>query len=492
MGRGTYQLHQDLAHTCHDHDQAEEVYVATAADWTMKAFDRIRHRIPKGMIPAGCRAQDQEIYRQIIRQLDGVNLAEHFDKQHIRTCFQSEKQLMTNEGQRIDHIIVEPSMVAPGESKLRVAYDTLLQFGGSRKGSSDHCPLWMRLERGPTIKPVIAAILVEDGKSESLDPEVLKQLDRMADQPCLQCEPVFGEPTEEFENAEPTNSVSWDDECDDFAEACNLQDDDDKQRPFEDCSTPVIHCCIRSNTNTSMIPVKVLVDSGSTLDLISGEMARKLQRNGYRTEEVQNGVKIKVANGKRSTLNQMMALKLQIKAGSTESREFLVLEDLPFDLIVGSETCKRWKASIDWEQSRFSITPGIHSNRVDIEWNIYRGQHWRRWLIQTTTIPPESQMVINVKNNVQDYDGYSSKAGLVTPLRGGDILTNKCRAAYMYGEGIEKTVVLNMSKTPVTITAGTPVAEFHPRSMQDLRLTSTKTVKINPQTQTLGLRTGGS
>ena len=60
-----------------------------------------------------------------------------------------------NYGQRIDHVIAQPSLLED-KSDLRItAFDTLIQFGASRKGSSDHCPLWFKMERGHS-QPVLA------------------------------------------------------------------------------------------------------------------------------------------------------------------------------------------------------------------------------------------------------------------------------------------------------------------------------------------------
>ena len=59
----------------------------TRADWSTRAFDRIRHKIPRDVKPAGCREEDQERYREMIREMDGVNVAERFNKESQRTCF---------------------------------------------------------------------------------------------------------------------------------------------------------------------------------------------------------------------------------------------------------------------------------------------------------------------------------------------------------------------------------------------------------------------
>ena len=106
----------------------------------MKAFDRIRNRIPKGTLPAGCRKEDQKAYREMVQMMGGVNLAEHFKKQTFRTCFPSEDYLRKNFGQRIDHVIAQEGLLQ-SESELRItAFDTLIGFGDlqtiARCGSS--------------------------------------------------------------------------------------------------------------------------------------------------------------------------------------------------------------------------------------------------------------------------------------------------------------------------------------------------------------------
>ena len=284
------------------------------------------------------------------------------------------------------------------------------------------------------------------------------------------------EPTEEFMNSEPNE----DEECiesqfEDFA--CNVElEEDFKDRPFEDCSSPILQCHVTGGPlgvlEPVKVPVKVLVDSGSTLDLISGKMARKLVNMGHQITKVDRGVKIKVANGKKSMLTQAMPLQLMLEDELTESVEWLVLEDLPFDMILGSETCKKWGAIVDWRHSIFSITPGV--KKIEVEWNLYRGQHWRKPVIltvkRTVTIPPHHQMIIKVKNTFNEADGYASKAGLVTPTREEAVTSQRFAVAYMYGESIDRIVAANTSNHELTITAGTPVAEFHVRTTDSMQL----------------------
>src|SRR5690606_15041623 len=122
--------------------------------WTEKAFERIKHRIPKNTQMAGCREKDQKIHHEMVAKMNGVNLAEHFNKKDKRTCFVTENCWRSNDGQRIDHIIVEKGLLNDSKQLRVIAFDVLQQFGGSKKGSSDHCPLWRRFERGEKQKYV--------------------------------------------------------------------------------------------------------------------------------------------------------------------------------------------------------------------------------------------------------------------------------------------------------------------------------------------------
>ena len=89
----------------------------------------------------------------------------------------------------------------------------------------------------------------------------------------------------------------------------------------------------------SEVSVRMLIDSGSALNLVSGTMARKLQKKECVVKTAEKQVRIKVANGKISTLNTVISLRLQLDSETSESTEFLILNDLPFDLILGEPYC---------------------------------------------------------------------------------------------------------------------------------------------------------
>ena len=96
--------------------------------------------------------------------------------------------------------------------------------------------------------------------------------------------------SEAFENEESDDESNSD--CDDV---CGLEEEDDKQRPFED-----------------RVGLKMLVDSGSALDLISGIMARKLKKMGCTLKAATKRVRIKVANGKRKRVERSYDLEIAV------------------------------------------------------------------------------------------------------------------------------------------------------------------------------------
>jgi hypothetical protein len=384
----------------------------------------------------------------------------------VRTCFQTEQHLRANAGQRIDHFGVERSLIE-GKTDLRVAsFDTLQQFGGSRKGSSDHCPLWCRLERRCEEENVLAVqtaqlndARIEDPK-DALDKTILEAIENLTKQKTHLEKVVVEE--------KAMSDAFRDNDSDDEEEMTNEEivanvDNDDVARPFEDCPMPILRCSVGLN---EPLEVQVLVDSGSSLDLISENLARKLQKTGLEAKEVKKEVRIKVANGRRSTLREAMVLKLRMGIQETETLEFLILKDLPFDFILGHETCRRWKSALDWNKSTFSTTPGVDAQRVEMHWSTYNGQYWRRPVMmvaaETLTIQPECQQGILV-DQLRKNDEEQSTMGLVTPLRTETVLDSKFGIAYIFGKDIEYIVVMNLTKKPLTIKKGMCIAEFHPK-----------------------------
>ena len=118
----------------------------------------------------------------MVAKMNGVKITEHFNKQDKRTCFVTESCWRSNDGQRIDHIIVGKDLLNDSKQLRIIAFDVLQQFGGSKKGSSDHCPLWCRFERGEKQKyvNVVEEMSINE---EFLETDILKRIDELAKPP---------------------------------------------------------------------------------------------------------------------------------------------------------------------------------------------------------------------------------------------------------------------------------------------------------------------
>ena len=221
---------------------------------------------------------------------------------------------------------------------------------------------------------------------------------------------------------------------------------------------PILKCGVE--IGSEVVDVRILIDSGSSLDLIPGTLARKFRRKACEVRTIRKGVRMKVANGKKSTVREVMPLRLRFDNETAELTDFLTLDDLPFDFILGNETLRKWKGIIDWEKNVVSITPGPQSKRLTMDWNVYCGQHWRKPATLVTAedilIPPESQKILMIERVDDDQlIGATSKKGLVSPLRTATVMKNKFCVAYEYGEDIDKVIATNPTNVMIKIRKGT-------------------------------------
>ena len=101
----------------------------------------------------------------------------------------------------------------------------------------------------------------------------------------------------------------------------------------------------------------------------------------------------------------------------------MIFEDLPFDVLLGCRTCKKWKGNLCWDTDVFEVQPSEKTNRrVRFDWQLYTGQHWRKPVTliadYTIRIGPESQTTISVRHIDNQWQVIEPKSGLVTPVRG--------------------------------------------------------------------------
>ena len=112
---------------------------------------------------------------------------------------------------------------------------------------------------------------------------------------------------------------------------------------------PLLDCEVQASED--YVKLKMLIDSGSAVDLISDKMAQKLKKLGHAIEKSGRRTVIKVANGKTSRLKEAMTLTLRLGDEVTEPITFFILDDLPFEMILGHCTCRKWKRSARLGQS---------------------------------------------------------------------------------------------------------------------------------------------
>ena len=251
------------------------------------------------------------------------------------------------------------------------------------------------------------------------------------------------------------------------ADAFTAEDEEEREHHlFEDCPMPILPCSVKHGATTT--PIRVLIDSGASVDLVNEKLARKLKGYGVQHVEELNPMTVKVANGSKCKISQSMVLTLQFGAVVAEAQKFLIMSDLPFDVILGTETLEKWQATLNWGKRNFSMRPGASAAPVELHWITHKGQHWRRPITlvtsETIVIPSQTQVAVPViAPAAAEWDGYSTKWGILTPVRSRQILDQKFAVAYMYGESIEKVLVANATSQPLTVKAGTQLAEFHPR-----------------------------
>jgi hypothetical protein len=81
--------------------------------------------------------------------------------------------------------------------------------------------------------------------------------------------------------------------------------------------------------------VKILIDSGAAINLISKATADCLVRAGA-TIIREGSLRIKVASGERALINETLTLPLCLGGHWTHPTKFFILKNLPFDVLVGN------------------------------------------------------------------------------------------------------------------------------------------------------------
>ena len=162
----------------------------------------------------------------------------------------------------------------------------------------------------------------------------------------------------------------------------NTIDRDSEAFAFEDNPMPILKASINVGGEKK---VKVLIDSGAAINLVSGEIASELEKVGIKSTKEGN-MRIKVANGKKMLIDKVYLLPIQIGGHTTDPVKFFSLENLPFDILIGNPTLREWEAELSWKTHIFSMQPNKSSaERIQSTWKTFTGQHWRKPISLVTT-----------------------------------------------------------------------------------------------------------
>ena len=156
----------------------------------------------------------------------------------------------------------------------------------------------------------------------------------------------------------------------------------EEEQAFEDVPLPAIDTKLRlDGLPATTLDAQVIIDSGSSFNLISRALALQLQKQQKdKWDEKRARVPlpdIRTANGGIMKATQCLWLQVEYQEKHvTEALPFFVFEELPLAAIIGHETSEQWKAVLSWKDKTFSFTPR-DSSEVTITWTPRQGKHWR-------------------------------------------------------------------------------------------------------------------
>ena len=181
-------------------------------------------------------------------------------------------------------------------------------------------------------------------------------------------------------------------------------------------------------------------------------------------------VRIKVANGVRTELDQVFKLPIFFGKDRTDPVAFYVMPNLPFDLLIGNPTLERWDAKLAWGNHSFSFRPNAaQERRIEVGWSTFTGQHWRRPIplmcAEEIILKAGTQTAVPIsKVKDEEWEGLSGCSGLITPCRTRQVLTTKFSTSYGIADTAPAFVmVANVTNQPIKLKQGFVVAEYHQR-----------------------------
>jgi hypothetical protein len=153
--------------------------------------------------------------------------------------------------------------------------------------------------------------------------------------------------------------------------------------------------------------VRILIDSGAAINLVSRDVAEEFRKAGGKISK-EGDVRIKTANGDRTSINEVLNLSLKIGGRRTDLMKFFILKNLPFDILIGNPGLTEWEADLSWKSKLFSLRPSREStDRIQVNWRNFVGQHWRKPVsllaLEDIILKPFSQTLVTVWGNEEKW-----------------------------------------------------------------------------------------
>ena len=219
-------------------------------------------------------------------------------------------------------------------------------------------------------------------------------------------------------------------------------------------------------TSKGIVNLTTLVDSGAVPNAMSLDTARML---GLAIKQPEGRDRyIKLADQSVSATAGITKVCLKLDGFTTIHVPFLVLQDCPYQALIGSSTLKHYKGSIDYEEGIVAMT--VRQKKPDrtverrIEMPImgyYEGVTASKAgcmvAEQDQTLKPNSQMLIPV---VPDDGVERNSWGLMKDGPRG-LWKTKNGITFYSGSGHHGAILMNPTPETIIIRAGTPVASFH-------------------------------
>ena len=117
---------------------------------------------------------------------------------------------------------------------------------------------------------------------------------------------------------------------------------------------------------SQQLPVQLVLDSGSSVSLISGRTMNRLKRLGiYPTK---TNTELRTTNPSATKINEMIELPIEISDGSQTLKlksQFLVSDHLPFEALIGNNILERYLNKLDY-RNRYAEFRASNNNTIRI------------------------------------------------------------------------------------------------------------------------------